>query len=142
MNDKLKKQAFGLMIGLLVQYLLGIVVNLFVSFPEDVHGEELWKFTEKQPLILIHILLALLLLIGSSAFVSTSIKQKNSLWIKVSLVAFLSILLSVITGALFVPSQNDTYSVIMASGFAVAAASYGWGLFKSNQKSSKIERKN
>jgi len=137
MDNKLSKKAFGLMMGLLVQYFLGIIVNLYVPFPEDMHGEELWKFTEKQPLILIHILVALLLLIGSSAFVATSIKKKNSLWIKVSLISFLSILVSVITGALFVPSQNDTYSVIMASGFALAAASYGWGLFKSKQKSSK-----
>ena len=132
-NGQLRKQAFGIIGALIVQYTLGMITALFVQFPDDQSDSKMWEFAWSQLPTAAHIILGLFLLIGSSALIASSIKAKNKIWIKTSIVGFLAILFAGLAGALFIPSQKDIYSLAMALAFILALASYGWGIYSSKK---------
>ncbi len=134
MNNNLKTQGFGMAIGLMVQFILGILSNLYVSFPQKAKEQALWEFAWKQIPLALHIILGILLLIGSIVFVIRSLTAKNSRWIMVSIIGALSILISGFAGAQFVSTQNDLYSFIMSIGFITALFSYMYGVYADNSK--------
>ena len=127
---KLKGHAFG-MVGLLgVEFLLGMSTTLFVTFPHNVHGNTLWKFAGTQGFLTSHIAVGFLLLLGTIALFARAIKVKNRPWIVASSVALVSVVGAIITGSIFVPSQIDVYSYLMAFFFVTALLSYIWGIYK------------
>src|SRR5258708_4739919 len=113
----MRKQAIGVLVALVFQYLLGMWSNLFVQFPEMGDQGRFWEFAWKQLPLALHIILGLLLLVGSSALIAQALKSKDKTWIKVSIVGFLAILLSAYSGSTFISTQNDLYSLIMSAGF-------------------------
>jgi heme A synthase len=132
-TDKgLKKQAFGLITGLSLQYLLGMYTNLFVQFPEHGNPGQYWEFAWKQLPVALHILLALGLLIGAIGLLIRSIKQKNKKWIITAAVGAITILAAGLSGARFIPSQEDILSFSMAVAFIIAILSYCWGIYTSS----------
>jgi hypothetical protein len=125
----LRAHAIG-MIGILtLQFLIGMYVTFFVSFPEDAQREELWKFAMRQPFIALHILLGLLLLLGTIALLVRGIVLKNAAWIKSATIALLATIGAIVAGIVVVPSQNDLYSFLMAVGFIIALLAYFWGIY-------------
>ncbi len=128
-QSTLKPHAVGMIGGLILQYLLGMTANLFVTFPEGKHGGQLWLFAWRQVSIAIHIILGFLLLIGTIALLVRAIREKSTSWITVSIIALVGIIGAITGGSLFIPSQTAIYSFVMAAGFIVALLAYFWGLY-------------
>lgn len=126
-----KKQSLGMVVGLSLQYLLGIVNNLYVQFPDTKSEEVIWKFAWSQITIALHIILGVGLIAGAIALVVASYKNKLKSWLLPAWAGLISVLAAFIFGALFVDFQNDAYSLLMAVFFITAIFSYVWGIYKS-----------
>ena len=117
-------------IGLLViQYALGMVTNMFIQFPETSDVVQLWEFTRSQLPSGVHIWVGVLLVLSAIIFVIQSAIKKNRSWIVSSVVGLVAIMTAFYGGVMFVSSQVDAYSMVMALAFIVAFLAYGWGLY-------------
>jgi hypothetical protein len=125
-----KKQTTGLIIGLVLEYLLGMYVNMYVSFPESGSESQMWEFAKTQPVLMAHILVGALLLLNSLWLLFRAFKAKDLVWKKAAGFGALGILIASFGGESFIGSQNDLFSYLMASGFILALVSYFWGLYK------------
>ncbi len=120
------------MIALLViEYILGMATSLFVEFPEDEKGMQLWKFAMQETLVSIHIVVSLLLFIGTIIFVIRALKHKKRQWLIASSIATVAILGGIGTGSAFITSQNDWYSFVMSISLIIALLAYYWGIYVS-----------
>lgn len=128
-----KKEAVGMIIGLTMQYLLGMSANLFVQFPQNAKEGQLWVFAWRQVPIAIHIVLGILLSIGAVHLGVDAFKSQDRRWKIVSLVSAVAIFAAILGGALFIPSQNNVYSLLMAVSFIIALLSYGIGISTTHQ---------
>lgn len=124
----LRIQGMLLLGALIVQYMLGMYVNLFVSFPENATDGQLWEFAWSQKPLAMHILLAILILLGAVVALVRAALYKNKKWIVANSIGLAAILAAGASGAVFIPSQTDAYSYAMSLAFLVAILSYAWGL--------------
>lgn len=129
-NNSLTTQGMVLIVVLVIQYLLGMFINLYVSFPQGKLGGQLWIFAWKQISIAAHIILGILLLIGAIVFIVRAVRQKDTTWIGASVAGYIAIQAAVLTGSIFIPTQSAIYSYVMSLCFLIAVLSYGWGIFK------------
>lgn len=127
----LKKQALGMIVGLSVQYLLGIAISMFVKFPGSGSEAQMWEAAKSQPLFWAHMLLGTLLFLNAAFISFRTFKMKDKVWKKAAGVGILAILAASFAGSSFVSSQNDAYSLLMATAFIIALLSYFWGLYYS-----------
>ena len=130
-KNPLALHALGLIIGLVLEYLLGMTTNLYVHFPEGVQGGAAWEFAWSQIPLALHIILGLLLFVGAVALAIRSTRSRNKVWIRASGLGLLAIFLSAFGGSSFIPTQKDYYSFLMSISFLVALLSYFWGIYKS-----------
>lgn len=128
-KNSLRFQAVGVIVALTLQFILGMVANLFVRFPENGSPQQFWKFAWSQLPVAVHIIIGFALLLGSLTLVIRSFIKKDSIWKIVSTIGFLSILIAVYGGVSFIPSQKDTFSFLMALGFIAAFLSYVIGIY-------------
>jgi hypothetical protein len=128
--QSLQKQGIGLLTMLALEYLLGIVTTLFVAFPENAAEDELWKFAMTQPILIVHMILALLIVFAGALLVWKAFASRHADWKKASLIGFIAVLIAEGSGAHFIAVQVDLYSTIMSTGFLVAFITYGWGLYR------------
>ena len=127
----LSKEATGLVYGLIVQFLLGMISNLFVAFPEEGGENQMWEFARTQLPVVLHILIGFGLLFGSISLLIHANKAKDVAWLLPARVGFAGILVAFLAGARFIPTQGDSYSLLMAIAFIVALVAYGAGLARS-----------
>ena len=127
-KNSLNKLGFGMIIVLIVQYVLGMFTNLFEQFPDGNQIGQLWDFAWSQFPIAAHIIIGSVLLIGSIVFVIRAVRQKNKFWIMASVIGCFGILIAGMSGAMFIPTQNDSYSYLMSIFFLVAFLSYVFGI--------------
>lgn len=120
--------------ALVVQYALGMYVNLFVTFPDNATQTQSWEFARSQPALLAHIILAALILIGAIVLCIRSARYRSKSWIWASLIGLLAVLAAGASGAQFIPTQTDLYSYSMSLAFLIAFLSYGWGLYVSRRR--------
>ncbi len=130
LRNSLNKQGLGMLIGLIVQYLLGISTNLFVRFPPSGNEGVMWQFAKSQLLFNLHLYWGTLLLIGAIVFYIRAFRQKNKSWKIASGFGLAFIIFAIVAGILFVGNQKDIYSFVMAFSFLASFISYGWGLYK------------
>ncbi len=126
-----RKQAFGLIAGLIIQFILGMVINLYIQFPESVPEAQLWEFARSQVLIIAHIVLGLMLFLSSAIFAFRSIKQEDKTWKLAGGFGILAIIGAILTGERFVSTQEEIYSFAMALCFGLAIISYVGGIYLS-----------
>jgi hypothetical protein len=131
-KDPLRTHGIILIIILTLEYILGMITNLFVIFPENKNVEQMWAFAKLQLPIILHVLVGYSLLIAALVLLIRAIRMKNKRWIIASVISNISILVAIITGVLSVPSQVGTYSFIMAISFIIALLSIGWALYMTN----------
>lgn len=127
-------QAAVLVAALIVQYALGMYVNLFISFPDSATEGQLWEFAWSQKPLAAHIILAILILLGGIVFCIRAMRSKNRRWIIASFVGLLAVLAAGGSGATFIPSQTDAYSYSMSIMFLIAILAYAWPLFASAKR--------
>lgn len=128
-TDELRTHGLVLLTLLAGQYVLGILTNLFVTFPDTTMATQRWEFARGQLLLMAHIVVGVLLLAGAIALLVRAIKVKDQTWIVASSIGLGSILFAIVTGSVFVSTQQASYSLIMSLLFIVAAAAFGWGIY-------------
>jgi hypothetical protein len=130
--------AFGLLIALLVQFGLGMYVNLFAHIPltHPGHGAKnffagsyhsvAWAETSAQaPLILaFHAGLGLLLVLGSLWLAVLAIRGRRAAFVWAAVLGALFILGAGFNGASFLNYNEDANSYVMALLFAAAVLCY------------------
>jgi len=138
----LKEQSFGLIGMLAVQFILGMILNLFVTLPENHPGNTGskdylvrslhsygWAITIGGGVALfLHVLVGTGLLIGAITFLVRAIKSQQAAWIWVSAIGLFGIFAAFTNGLAFLDFNHDANSFVMAMGYIVAAVSYSVGL--------------
>jgi uncharacterized membrane protein len=131
----------GMIFLLIVQFLLGMAVNLFVNIPTNHPGANppeyfsgvaqsvTWAILQGPVLLVLHAVLGLVVLIGAVlTFVRGFRSGPRSLAIATGVSAF-AVLVAGLNGGSFLNYNEDFSSMIMASFFAIAVVSYAVGLY-------------
>jgi hypothetical protein len=114
-----RRTSLGMGIGVVVQYALGMWVNLYVTLPARDQGggffTAIGRALANGPVALgIHAGLGLLLVLGSISLLVRSVLSRNAALIVLSAVFFLALLGAASSGASFVDSGRDSASASMA----------------------------
>jgi hypothetical protein len=123
-------QALAVTLILIIEYLIGAVVNLFVSIPATDHGAKtipaIVDAISSGPLALaLHTSLGLLLIVLSLALLVRSVVARRWALAGLALLGLLSLVFAALAGAEFVGNRGgSTSSMVMASLTAVALSCY------------------
>ncbi len=129
-----------LLILLAAQFLIGMLVNLFVQVPSVHPGTNapeyfsgvaqgvFWALFNAQWQLLIHVVVGLLLFILSIVLLVLAIISRQRRWITVSVLGFLGIVAAGFNGASFMNYGHDFSSLLMSVGFLLAAIPYTIGI--------------
>ncbi len=114
-----RRTTLGMGIGVVVQYALGIWVNLYVTVPARDQGggflPAIGRALANGPVALgIHAGLGLLLVLGSISLIVRSVLSRNRALIAASAVFLLAVLGAAASGASFVDTGRDGASASMA----------------------------
>ena len=133
MEQILKRQSRGMILGLAVQFLLGMVINLYTEFPESGDVRHYWEFANHNWLVMIHMIFGTLLVIGAISFLVRSVRSKLAQWKLPATLGLLSLILAWGAGDAFIGTQNDAFSYLMALGFILGIVCYSWGASRSQE---------
>jgi len=136
-TGKFRRQNLVLLSGLAIQFILGMVLNLFVKIPDthpgtsgnnyfvriaDSYG---WGLAAAGGLVLmLHIIVGTGLLIGSFVLVIQALRSKYRPWILITVVGAIGILGAMFNGLSFLSYNRNLSSLIMAIGYLLATVSY------------------
>jgi hypothetical protein len=120
-----RRSSFGVAIGLLVQYAVGLWVSLYVTVPARDQGggvlAAIGRALANGPAALaLHAGLGLLLLLGSIALVVRAVVARERFFIVTTAVSLLAVLAAAVNGAAFVNNGQDGASLAMGLLTAVA----------------------
>ncbi len=145
---KLRRQAEGLSAGLMLQFVLGIAANLFVTIPANHPGSQgssyatrsvdslNWILSGKSGWQLtFHVYLGLLLIVGTGILLVQSIQLHNIYWLKISSISLLGSIGAFFNGLGFVDFNKNISSFLMALCWVIALGSLVFGLSRSTTKS-------
>ncbi len=133
----------GVLLLLSIEYLIGMVVNLFVQLPSAHPGAGAaeffsgavqgvaWGLVQGPWALVIHVTLGLLLGLASFILIGLAIASRQRLWIITSLLGWIGIVGAGFNGASFLNYGHDFSSLLMSIGFLLAAISYIIGFFYS-----------
>jgi hypothetical protein len=130
---------------LIVQFLLGMAVNLFVTIPTNHPGAKppeyfsgvaqsvFWAITQGHILLILHAVFGLVIVVGAAVLLVQGIQSRiRSLIIATGFGAF-GVLAAGFNGGSFLNYNEDFSSMLMAAGFSVAVAAYVFGLYLTAQ---------
>jgi uncharacterized membrane protein HdeD (DUF308 family) len=114
---------------LLVQYGLGIGVNLYIEVPDADHGAGLGvavgRALTSQPVTLaLHVALGFLVLVAGVTVLVRAIRARHHLAIAASALGLAAIIGAAVSGAAFVSNDRDSASLAMALLTGVALLCY------------------
>lgn len=146
-SDKtLRFLAFVGLLLLMIEFLFGMLVNLYVSIPTPLPGTTpstsggvlyglAWSLGQtSMPTLLLHVVVGLLLVLISLALLVLSLVARRWQWLAVSLIAAVGIILATLSGSNFVVSGVAASSLVMTIGFLLALLSYATGLYVTRPK--------
>jgi hypothetical protein len=129
-RENLARGNLAAAIMLLVQYGLGIGVNLYVTLPAAGHGGRgIGQAFSNGPVLVVHTVLGLLLILTALSMVVRSVIARHRASIVTSVVGLLAILAAAGYGASFVRNGSNAASLGMALATGVALLCYIIGLF-------------
>ena len=125
----LRLNSAGISVMLLVQYGLGIGVNLYAEVPDADHGVGILvaagRALTSQPVALaLHTALGLLMLVAGVTVLVRAIRARHRLAIAASALGFAAIIGAAVSGATFVSSDHDSASLAMGLLAGVALLCY------------------
>jgi hypothetical protein len=138
---ELRRVLVGVNILLLVQYLIGIAVNLFVTVPTEHPGAQppeyfsgvvqsvTWAILHGPFLLDVHASLGLLLVAATAAAAARAWPLGGRMLRWTTIVGAVSVLAAGFNGGSFLNYNEDFSSMIMASFFAIAVACYVLALY-------------
>ena len=117
--EVVRRTSLGMTVALLIQYALGMVVNLYVTVPASDQGGGVLvaigrAFANGPVALAIHAGLGLLILAGTISLVVRSVLSRRRPLIWLTAVTLLAVLGAAFNGAAFVNSGNDGASLGMA----------------------------
>lgn len=125
----LRINSFAAIVMLLIEFELGITVNLYASLPGSGDGKGLFgaflsSITTGPIALTLHALLGTLLLITATAAIIRATRAHATRYIVLTSLALLSILLAWISGARFVGAGGNGASLVMALATGLALLFY------------------
>lgn len=126
---------------LALQFILGMILNLFVTLPDKHPGQAgnyfarsghtfTWAITLGGGIALfLHVLVAIGILAHSIIFVVRAVKLGSKRWIWVGSIGLIGILAAFSNGLSFLDYNRDANSFIMAVGYIIATVAYTTGIF-------------
>jgi hypothetical protein len=140
-NDDVRPHAIGLLFGYGLQFLAGMLLNLFVTIPKKHPGSSgsnyfgqsshslIWTLSGGGGWELaVHVYLAILLVLGSLSFFVRAMILHDKSWAIAGGLAALFTLGAFFNGLSFVDFNKDVSSMIMATCWLVAVSSLTYGL--------------
>ncbi|WP_138444684.1 hypothetical protein [Sinomonas susongensis] len=130
-----------MVLALLCQFLLGMAVNLFVKIPEDHPGAKppeyfdgvaqsvTWAIADGGVWLAAHAAFGLVLVLGAAFAVAQAARSGSRAPLTTSIVGLVAVLGAGFNGGSYLNYGEDFSSMIMASLFAVATASYAAGAY-------------
>ncbi len=124
---------------LAVQFLIGMVVNLYVQVPSVHPGAQApeyftgvvqgigWVLVHGTLALWIHTVIGLLLVFASLILLGLAIASRKRAWIITSVLGLMGILGAGFNGASFLNYGHDFSSLIMSTGLLLAVISYSVG---------------
>jgi hypothetical protein len=129
----LRQASLAIVIVLIVQFTLGISVNLYVTLPAAGHpGHSSWF--GNGPLLALHVALGMFLVLAAVFVLVRAIMARNRTLIVTSAAGFVAIGLAFSFGASFADKLTNGYSLGMAIAFAAALACYAIGLYAASPR--------
>ena len=141
MREQLRNQFLGTLVFLIVQFLLGMAVNLFVTIPTNHPGANppeyfsgvvqsvTWAILHGHVLLQIHAVLGLLLVVNALGLLLAAIRARARDLIWITSLGLFGVLAAGFNGGSFLNYNQDFSSMIMASFFAWAVIAYSVGIF-------------
>src|SRR5215469_7428835 len=124
----LRRASLAILIVLIVQFALGISVNLYVTLPAAGHpGHSSWF--GNGTLLALHVALGMFLVLAAIAVLVRAIMARDTVLIVTSAAGLAAILVAFFFGASFTDKLTNGYSLGMAISFAAALACYAIGLY-------------
>jgi hypothetical protein len=148
MREQMPNQFLGTLIFLIIQFLLGMAVNLFVTIPTNHPGANppeyfggvvqsvTWAILHGHILLIVHASLGLLLVLNAIGLLIISIRARAKDLIWVTSFGLFGVLAAGFNGGSFLNYNQDFSSMFMAIFFAVAVVSYSVGLFVNGRSAS------
>jgi hypothetical protein len=138
--EAVRGNAFGVVVMLLIQYALGMWVNLYAHLPASDHGKgvfaSLGNAVADGPVELgIHAVLGVALLVPAVALLVRAILARLPVILGASLLGLAAIIAAAINGDRFVATQNNGVSLGMALSAGFALLCYVIVMFSQSSKS-------
>lgn len=121
---------------LATQFLIGMVVNLYVQVPSTHPGAGaseyfsgvvqgvIWAMTHSTLALLVHTVLGLLLVLASFVLIGLAIASRHRLWIVLSILGWIGVCGAGFNGASYLNYGHDFSSLLMSVGFLLATVCY------------------
>lgn len=141
MSREIRTGYLGALIVLMIQFLLGMGVNLFVTVPRDHPGANppeyftgvaqsvAWAIVHGGALLILHASLGLLLVLLGVGLLVQAIRSRHRPTIVTAVIGAVAILGAGFNGGSYLNYHEDFSSMIMASLFAIAVTDYAIGLW-------------
>jgi hypothetical protein len=132
---EVRRGAAILLFLMLVQFMLGMTVNLFVQIPSSHPGSNAanyfggvvtvvpWALGNGNFWLRVHVAVGLVLLLGALLTLVRSTRAHGR-WLTVGILGFIGVLAAGFNSASFLIYHEDFSSMLMATGFTLAMGSY------------------
>jgi hypothetical protein len=124
----LRQANLAILIVLIIQFALGMGVNLYITLPPAGHPGH-GSFFSNGPLLAFHAALGIFLMLAAIFVLVRAIMARNVTLIATSAAGLAAILAAAFFGSGFTSKLTNGYSLGMAMATAVALACYAIGLF-------------
>lgn len=126
---------------LAIQFLIGMIVNLFIQVPGVHPGAEApeyfsgvvqgvaWALIHSELGLLLHVAVGLLLGIAAFTLLGLAIASRQRAWIVTSIIGWVGVVGAGFNGASFLNYGHDFSSLLMSIGFLLAVVSYAIGFY-------------
>jgi hypothetical protein len=119
-SARLRGSSMGALVMLILQFALGIGVNLYIAPAKGGFGEAF----SNGPLLAIHAVLGLLLILAAIGHLVVAIRVRQAVMITLSAVGLVAIVVAASSGASFLSDQAEGSSLGMGLATAVAMLCY------------------
>jgi hypothetical protein len=129
-----------ILVLLAAQFLVGMLVNLYVQVPAVHPGANapeyfsgvalgvVWALLHAPLWLLLHTIVGLLLFLAALILIGFAIAARRRAWIIISVIGLIGIMAAGFNGASFMNYGHDFSSLLMSIGFLLAAIPYTIGL--------------
>lgn len=126
----LRRAAFATFVLLVIQFALGMYVNLYVTVPGADHGHGFGQAIANGPAgLTVHIVLGLLLILAALGFLVQAILARQPALITAAALGLLTMIGAAASGSSFTGNGQNGASMTMAALAAAGLLCYGTSLF-------------